>query len=120
MLTSPNLQDAREAPPTSLDRACAVGQAPAEQTELRVSAAAPDFSLRARRHVVAVLAGQGDVSGEDLTNSCKAAGIVPHDDRAFGAVYAWLVRTGQIRCVGMVARKKGHGTSGGRVWRLLR
>ena len=117
MPTYPNLQDAST---PSLDQARAAGQASAEQAERRALAAVPDFSLRARRHVLAVLAGQGDVSGEDLTNSCKAAGIVPHDDRAFGAVYAWLVRTGQIRCVGMVARKKGHGTSGGRVWRLIR
>ena len=116
MPTSPNSQDAS---PTSIDQARAAGLASAEQAERSASKSVPDFSLQARMHVLAVLAGQGDVSGEDLTNSCKAAGIVPHDDRAFGAVYAWLVRTGRIRCVGMVARKKGHGTSGGRIWRFV-
>lgn len=118
MSTSPEPPD--ESTTNSLDQARAAGQALAKHAERRASLPVPDFSLRARMHVLAVLAGQGDVSGEELTNSCKAAGIVPHDDRAFGAVYAWLVRTKQMQCVGMIPRTKGHGTSGGRVWRLVR
>lgn len=104
----------------SPEQARAAGRTAGEHAEQRASLSMPGFSLRARLHVLAVLCGRGDTSGEDLTNSCKAAGIVPPDDRAFGSVYAWLVRTGQIRCVGTVPRSKGHGTSGGRVWRLVR
>lgn len=103
----------------SLEQSRASGQVEAERAAQHASLSMPTFSLRARTHVLAVLAGSGDTSGEVLTDSCKAAGIVPPDDRAFGSIYAWLVRTGQIRCVGMVARTKGHGTSGGRVWRLV-
>jgi hypothetical protein len=42
--------------------------------------------------------------------------LVPHDARAFGAVIGTLARRGQIEAVGFVARAKGHGTSGGRLW----
>jgi len=118
MSASPDSKDALTT--ISLDQARAAGQASVEQAGRHASMSVPDFSLRARMHVLAVLAGQGAASGEQLTKSCKDAGIVPHDDRAFGAVYAWLVRTGQLQCVGMVPRTKGHGTSGGRVWRLIR
>lgn len=60
----------------------------------------------------------GPTSSEDLTIACLESGIVPHDDRAFGPVYAKLSRSGQITKAGYCARKRGHGTSGGIVWRL--
>ena len=104
----------------SPEQSRAAGQDAAGRAEQHAALSMPTFSLRARTHVLTVLAGRGDASGEELTDSCKAAGVVPPDDRAFGSVYAWLARTGQIRCVGMVSRAKGHGTSGGRVWRLVR
>lgn len=65
-------------------------------------------------------ASPGPVSGETLTLACKATGIVPHDDRAFGAVYMRLSRTGKIHRAGAVRRERGHGTSGGILWRLTR
>ena len=73
--------------------------------------AAADFVLdHLRRH--------GDASSEQLTDACKAAGIVPHDDRAFGAVYARLARSGAVVRVGTSVRMKGHGTVGGSLWRV--
>lgn len=114
------MQETPRSSSATLEQARSASQEAADHSERRASLSLPSFSLRARMHVLAVLAGQGDTSGEELTDSCKAAGIVPPDDRAFGSVYAWLVRAGQIRCVGMVARTKGHGTSGGRIWRLVR
>jgi hypothetical protein len=45
---------------------------------------------------------------------------VPHDARAFGAVFLKLKRMGQIEEAGFVARTKGHGTAGGRLWRATK
>jgi hypothetical protein len=45
---------------------------------------------------------------------------VPHDARAFGAVIGTLARRKKIEAVGFVPRSKGHGTSGGRLWRAVR
>lgn len=60
----------------------------------------------------------GPTSGEVMTEACKEAGIVPHDDRAFGAVYLGLARRREIVKVGTVPREKGNGTAGGNIWRL--
>lgn len=71
----------------------------------------------ARQHVLNVLK-DGPLSGETLTDSCKAAGYVPHDDRAFGQVYYKLKKTGAIEIVGTGNRTKGRGTSGLNIWAL--
>lgn len=70
--------------------------------------------------VLNYLQQHGPTAGEVLTVACKNAGIKPHDDRAFGAVYLRLVRRGQIERVGTVRRERGHGTAGGNVWGLVR
>jgi len=65
------------------------------------------------------LAANGATSGEALTDACKSAGIRPPqgmDDRAFGPVYQRLAQANQIRVCGSTVRRRGHGTSGGRVW----
>lgn len=80
--------------------------------------ACPDFAARAAKHILAYLEENGESSGEDITDSCKKAGIVPHDDRAFGAVYASLSRHKLIKPAGFCLRRKGHGTAGGRIWGL--
>lgn len=79
--------------------------------------AGSSFMSKAAEFVIEHL-GRGPSAGEDITDACKAAGIVPHDDRAFGAVYLKLQRAGKIEKCGMVARRRGHGTSGGSIWRL--
>lgn len=86
----------------------------------RVEAAAGDgFSERAMAFVVEFLRKHGRASGEVLTDACKAAGIKPaRDDRAFGPVFLHLLRTEQIQIVGACARRKGHGTAGGRLYAL--
>jgi hypothetical protein len=56
-------------------------------------------------------------SGEQLVDHCWSLGLVPHDARAFGPVFAALSRVGKIECVGFAARKKGHGTAGARMWK---
>lgn len=76
------------------------------------------FRGNARAFVLDYLRLNGPTPGEVVTDACKAAGIKPHDDRAFGAVYITLARDGLIEKCGVCVRKKGHGTSGGNVWRV--
>lgn len=76
------------------------------------------FRERARVFVVAYLTANGATSGEEISLACKAAGIKPHDDRAFGPVYFALCREGKIEKCGQVRRTRGHGTAGGNVWRV--
>ena len=78
-----------------------------------------DFRERASTFILAHLAAHGATSGEALTDACKVAGIRPPqgmDDRAFGPVYQRLAQANQIRVCGSTTRRRGHGTSGGRVW----
>lgn len=76
------------------------------------------FLERATSFVVEFLQGKAAASGEEISLACKAAGIRPHDDRAFGAVYLRLCRAGQIEKCGQTRRLRGHGTAGGNLWRL--
>lgn len=78
-----------------------------------------DFRDRASAFILAHLAANGATSGEALTEACKSAGIRPPqgmDDRAFGPVYQRLAQANQIKVCGSTTRRRGHGTSGGRVW----
>jgi hypothetical protein len=85
----------------------------------RVAANAGEgFVEAAAAHILKRLAEWGEMSGEHLTTTCKAQGIIPHDDRAFGPVYLRLARQGKIKPVGTCTRVRGHGTSGGRIWAL--
>ena len=80
---------------------------------------AADFGERASAFILAHLAANGAMSGEALTDAFKSAGIRPPqgmDDRAFGPVYQRLAQANQIRVCGSTVRRRGHGTSGGRVW----
>lgn len=76
-------------------------------------------SKRTQDFIVAFLSYVGcPVSGEDITDAAKKAGNIPHDDRAFGPVYASLLRHGRIVISGTTTRRKGHGTAGGRVYSI--
>lgn len=78
-----------------------------------------DFdSEAAGERIVDLLRERGAMSGEQLTDMAMARGHRPHDQRAFGPIYARLAREGLIRCVGFCPRGKGHGTAGGRLWDL--
>ena len=81
--------------------------------------AGDDFRLRARRFIFNFLSQRGPHSSEEVTNACKDAGIIPHDDRAFGPVYMSLCRDRVIVKCGQCVRKKGHGTAGGNIWRVV-
>lgn len=78
------------------------------------------FMEKAKAFVVRYLGEQIQAPGEEITDACRAAGICPvgSDDRAFGAVYLTLSRSGKIEKAGTCERRKGHNTSGGIIWRL--
>lgn len=77
-------------------------------------------SAGAGKFIVGWLARHGETPGEELTDQAKRHGFRPHSDKAFGSIYATLVRRKLIRCVGFCLRKKGHSTAGGRVWSVVR
>lgn len=77
------------------------------------------FLAKAMQFTLGYLSEHQSQSGEAITLACKDAGIIPHDDRAFGAVYARLAKLGQIEKCGFAQRKRGHLTSGGNIWRLV-
>ena len=76
----------------------------------------PRFGEKAHAFIVAFVAKHESVPGEVVTLAARMAGIRPHDDRAFGSVYAKAIRKGAIKLVGHTQRVRGHGTAGGRVY----
>jgi hypothetical protein len=80
----------------------------------------PGFSERAQAFIVDYLRTHGPTPGEQLTIAAKCAGIKSHDDRAMGGVFLSLSRNGLIVKVGSCPRARGHNSSGGNVWDLVR
>lgn len=78
----------------------------------------PGFLAEAAAEVLRLLARYESLPGETLVNEVKKAGIVPDDDRSFGAVFKRLSTAGKIDVCGFCLRARGNGTSGGRIWRL--
>lgn len=99
--------------------ALANGEIRLRQVSKKAEAACPGFVWKAQQVTVKLLHAFGQASSEELTDAIKACGLKPHDDRAFGAVYQGLARAERIRVVDSCARRKGHGTAGGRVWALV-
>jgi len=87
-----------------------------EQVSAKAEIISGPFAGRAADFIVAYLREHGPTNGEDLTDACKAAGIIPHNDKAFGSVYMALAIRGKIRKTGVCKRKKGHATGGGNIW----
>ena len=102
----------------TLDQARARGEAAMSQVEVNAEEFFQRFSERAQVFVLEYLSRQGPSSGEAITNACRAAGVVPHDDRAFGPVYQKLSKARRIVKCGYCPRTKGHGTNGGIIWRV--
>lgn len=87
----------------------------------RVSEGAGNFIAEAMVFVRNYLRANGEASGETITDACKEAGIKPpRDDRAFGPVFMNLIRDQIIEKCGECKRTKGHGTSGGSIYRIKR
>jgi hypothetical protein len=82
--------------------------------------AGEEFIRNAQDFVLEYLKAKGPHSSEQLTDACKAAGIKPHDDKAFGAVYGGLARRGKIVKVGSRPRDKGHASGLTWVWKAAK
>lgn len=87
------------------------------QVQEKAERLVPAFTDAACAYVLAHLRKFGPCAGEVLTEKCKDAGLVPHDDRAFGPVYMRLLKRGLIEKIGSIRRERGHGTAGGNIWR---
>ena len=96
------------------------GQAAAEACTAKAARVSGFDTAAARAAVLELLSDGVARSGEQLVDHCLRLGIVPHDARAFGSVFGTLARKGLIEAVGHAARRKGHGTSGARMWRAKR
>lgn len=93
------------------------GETAAAACQAKAQAAGFDTDA-ARAVVLELLRGAArPMSGEELVDACQARGLVPHDARAFGAVFGALSRKGLIEAVGFAVRRKGNGTAGARLWR---
>jgi hypothetical protein len=103
----------------SIDDAIAAGAQAMTACVAKAERRDPEFSRKAEEAILAHLRVVGRCSGEELTDIARARGAVPHDDRAFGAVFKSLAHRHAIRAVGYCERKKGHGTAGGRIWGLV-
>jgi hypothetical protein len=77
----------------------------------------------ARAFVINWLAEYGPTAGEDLVEAAEKTGrtdLRGHDQRCWGAVFGKLSKTNRIRCLRSdLPRKRGHGTSGGKLWALV-
>ncbi len=102
----------------TLADACRAGQMAGQLAAQKAERLAEGFTERASAFVLGYLREHGATAGEVITDAAVLAGITAHDTRAFGPVYASLARKGLIVTVGYCMRRRGHGTSGGRVWGL--
>jgi hypothetical protein len=101
----------------------AAGRAGAEASLNAAEKEDPEFSTKAKAAILAHLRVVGQASGEELVEIAKLKGAVPRKgDRAFGGVFLALSsqKNPQIRCIRSdLPRKRGHGTSGGKLWGLV-
>jgi hypothetical protein len=76
----------------------------------------------AREFVLHYLQMHGSTAGEDLVDAAERTGrpdLIAHDARAWGGVFASLSGR-RIHCLRSdLPRKRGHGTSGGKLWAIL-
>ena len=80
--------------------------------------ATTDFDTATSQALVLKFLQDGPQTGEELVLACKDAGQVPHDDRAFGTVFAGLSKQKRIRKIGFTPRQRGHGADGAVIWEL--
>lgn len=107
----------------NFDAARAAGRAGASAALKCAEKEDPEFSAKAKAAILAHLRVVGQASGEDLVDIAKAKGAIPRKgDRAFGGVFLALAnpKNPQIWCIRSdLPRKRGHGTSGGKLWGLV-
>lgn len=74
----------------------------------------------AKRFIVARVLEAGPTSGEDLVDAAIGAGFRCKDARAFGGIFQSLIAAGLLTVLRSdLPRKRGHGTSGGRLYGVV-
>lgn len=74
-------------------------------------------SQGARRFIVSWCLRHGQASGEELVEAAKAHGFRGKDDRCFGPVFLAALRADELYVIRSdLPRRKGHGTSGARLY----
>ncbi len=75
----------------------------------------------AAKFIVAWVRRYGPTSGESLVAAAIEHGYRAHDGRAFGPVFQRLIKANELKVLRSdLARAKGHGTSGGRLYGVVR
>lgn len=93
------------------------GEQAAQACLAKTHRADPQFSQRAATAILNHLRAVRQASGEELVDIAIAHGAHAHDQRAFGGVFQALARRGLIVCLRSdLPRKRGHGTSGGKLY----
>ena len=81
----------------------------------------PGFSDRLASYFYAVRVARAPQTGEQLTDAAREAGLVPGDARCCGRAFQVLLTIGADIVPGVdVPRRRGHGTAGGRLYRVAR
>lgn len=98
-----------------------IGQAAADSC-LRNAEEIADFdSAGAAKFIHGWVIRNGPTSGEDLVDAAMQHGYRGHDMRCFGGVFVSLVSKGKLMVLRSdLPRKRGHGTSGGKLYGLVR
>lgn len=109
----------------AIEAAKAVGIDAAEACAAKAVEKAKFDTLGAARFMHSWVVRYGPTSGEQLVKAAREHGYVPHDDRAFGAVFLKLskgLKDGKRLKVlrSDLPRERGHGTSGGKLWGTAR
>lgn len=101
----------------TLDWARSQGELGMRRAESSADRRTPGFAARVADYMAALLTARGPMSGEDLVDAARAAGYCPADDRAFGAAFQRLRRDhGAPVLRSDLPRRRGHATSGGRLY----
>jgi hypothetical protein len=96
------------------------GRAAAALATAKAERGNPGFTLQARAFVLAYLSEHGPSPGEDITEAGINSGIRCKDGRAWGSIYGRMSGV-QIECLRSdLPRRNGHGSSGGKLWGLIR
>lgn len=110
------------APP--LEAARAAGAAAGEACAAKAAEVAKFDTTAAARFMHSWVVRFGPTSGEQLVKVAREHGHAPHDDRAFGPVFVKLQRGVDGKRLKVLRsdlpRERGHGTSGGKLWGLVR
>lgn len=99
----------------------ALGEQAAEACLRKAEDVARFDSEGAAKFITGWIVRHGNTSGEDLVDAAVDHGFHVHDRRAFGGVFKRLLGSNTIRVLRSdLPRRNGHGTSGGRLYGLVR